>query len=196
MTERQIRDPHYFFMHRPLSLKASASSYSKKVSFSLFPPPPTIKRMTTHDNEFNFLPLLASDKNQGRILHVSHQIPFEITHDIKEDQRLQWSFTSRHEHAAMYAGMHSMADEWETLCLGWSGQMYENSNNTTEDFSRHEIDPTTLTPTEKEAIATQLLEQQNCIPLFLDNESIAGHYHGYCKTCKCFGNTSWTHVDI
>lgn len=139
---------------------------------------------TSESNNFQFLPLLASDKNEGRIIHVTHQIPFEVTHDLKEQDRLHWSFASRHGHAAMYAGMHSLVDEWETLCIGWSGQMYENSHDSSEDFNRREIEVSSLTPAEKDALTTQLRQEHNCIPLFLDNESIAGHYYGYCKTCK------------
>jgi trehalose 6-phosphate synthase/phosphatase len=139
----------------------------------------------SNSNNFRFLPLLAVDENQGRIVHVTHQIPFEIKHDMKEEERLHWNFVSRHGHAAMYAGMHSLIDEWETVCIGWSGQMYENSTSSSEDVSRREIDVSTLSSAEKEAISTQLKQEHNCIPIFLDNESIAGHYHGYCKTRKC-----------
>jgi trehalose-6-phosphate synthase len=135
----------------------------------------------TNSDNFRFLPLLGADENQGRIVHVTHQIPFEINHDMKEEERLHWNFVSRHGHAAMYAGMHSLIDEWETVCIGWTGQMYENSTSSSE---RQEIDVSSLSLVEKEAIANQLKQEHNCIPIFLDNESIAGHYHGYCKTCK------------
>jgi trehalose-6-phosphate synthase len=139
----------------------------------------------TESNNFRFLPLLASDKNEGRIIHVTHQLPFEITHDMKEEKRLHWSFTARHGHAAMYAGMHSLIDEWETLCIGWTGQMFENAKRSSEDLNRCEIEESSLTKEEKEAMTTQLVQEHNCVPLFLDNESVAGHYHGYCKTCEC-----------
>lgn len=138
----------------------------------------------THANNFRFLPLLAADENQGRIVHVTHQIPFEVNHDMKEAERLHWNFIPRHGHAAMYAGMHSLNDEWETICIGWSGQMYESSTSLSEDISRREIDVSMLSVTEKEALRTQLRQEHNCILIFLDNESIAGHYRGYCKTCK------------
>lgn len=140
---------------------------------------------TALDNNFKFLPLLAMDKNEGRIIHVTHQIPFQITHDIKEDKRLHWSFTARHGHAAMYAGIHSLTDEYENLSIGWTGQMVENAKHDSfENVHRHEIEESSLTCEEKEAMTTQLAQEHNCIPLFLDNDSIAGHYHGYCKTCK------------
>jgi trehalose 6-phosphate synthase/phosphatase len=146
-----------------------------------------IKKMNIDNGDnFRFLPLLAPDKNQGRIIHVTHQIPFQVSHDIKEDERLHWSFTSRHGHAAMYAGMHSLIDEWETICIGWTGKMYEKSLSSSEDVNRLEIDESTLSEKEKVAMTIQLQQEHNCIPLFLDGESIAGHYHGYCKTCMYF----------
>ncbi|KAL7329095.1 hypothetical protein PS15p_207256 [Mucor circinelloides] len=137
--------------------------------------------MDSGDN-LQFLPLLAPDKNQGRIMHVTHQIPYQVTHDIKEDEKLHWTFTSRHGHAAMYAGMQSLIDEWETVCIGWTGKMYERSMSSSEDVNQLEIDESTLSEKEKNAMTIQLQQEHNCIPLFLDSESIAGHYHGYCKT--------------
>lgn len=142
--------------------------------------------MDSGDN-LQFLPLLAPDKNQGRIMHVTHQIPYQVTHDMKEDEKLHWTFTSRHGHAAMYAGMQSLIDEWETVCIGWTGKMYERSMSSSEDVNRLEIDESTLSEKEKNAMTIQLEQEHNCIPLFLDSESIAGHYHGYCKTCMCMG---------
>ncbi|CEP15235.1 hypothetical protein [Parasitella parasitica] len=133
-------------------------------------------------DNFHFLPLLAPDNNQGRIIHVTHQIPYQVSHDIKEDKRLHWSFTSRHGHAAMYAGMHSLIDEWETLCIGWTGKMYEKSTSSCQDVNLLEIDESVLSTDEKIAMTTQLQQEHNCIPLFLDSESVAGHYYGYCKT--------------
>ncbi|KAI8353311.1 glycosyltransferase family 20-domain-containing protein [Choanephora cucurbitarum] len=132
--------------------------------------------MDEHGNsELQYLPLLAMDRTQGRIIHVTHQIPYEISHDIREDERLHWSFTSRHGHAAMYAGMQSLTDEWETLCIGWTGQMFENKDTEKKEIS-------SLSEREKNAIKTQLKQEHDCIPLFLDSDSVAGHYYGYCKT--------------
>ncbi|KAG0740386.1 hypothetical protein G6F62_007284 [Rhizopus arrhizus] len=74
----------------------------------------------------------------------------------------------------MYAGIQSLADEWKTLSIGWTGQAYEGNSG------RCELD--NLDEQEKETIRVQLEQEYNCIPLFLDNESVLGHYHGYCKT--------------
>lgn len=137
--------------------------------------------MTTGNNNFSFLPLLPIDDYQGRIIHVTHQIPFEVIHETDEEGSFQWTFRPRHEHAAMYAGIHSLIDEWETLCIGWIGQIYKDSPSL-ENVDRYEIDM--LSDQEKESLQSQLYQEHNCIPLFLDSSSVAGHYHGYCKTCK------------
>jgi trehalose 6-phosphate synthase/phosphatase len=137
-------------------------------------------------SNFRFLPLLGDNNQHGNIIHVSHQLPFEISHDQKEDERTTWTFTPRHGHAAMYAGMHSLIDEWEMLCIGWTGQLYERSDRTTEDLNQKEIDQASLSVKEKEALTAQLQREKGCVPLFLDNADIAGHYKGYCKTSKVF----------
>lgn len=155
-------------------------SVNKSTSFS-----PISYLMTTGNNNFSFLPLLPIDDHQGRIIHVTHQIPFEVIHETDEEGSLQWTFRPRHEHAAMYAGIHSLIDEWETLCIGWTGQIYKDSPSL-ENVDRYEIDM--LGDQEKESLQSQLYQEHNCIPLFLDSSSVAGHYHGYCKTCKCLTN--------
>ncbi|CEI89466.1 hypothetical protein RMCBS344292_03821 [Rhizopus microsporus] len=149
-------------------------SVNKSTSFS-----PISYLMTTGNNNFSFLPLLPIDDHQGRIIHVTHQIPFEVIHETDEEGSLQWTFRPRHEHAAMYAGIHSLIDEWETLCIGWTGQIYKDSPSL-ENVDRYEIDM--LGNQEKESLQSQLYQEHNCIPLFLDSSSVAGHYHGYCKT--------------
>ncbi|KAG1239869.1 hypothetical protein G6F68_018213 [Rhizopus microsporus] len=130
--------------------------------------------MTSQDN-FSFVPLVpANSEKQGRIISITHQIPWEIIHNAAKDNK--WSFRPRHEHAAMYAGIQSLADEWKTLSIGWTGQAYEGNSG------RCELD--NLDEQEKETIRVQLEQEYNCIPLFLDNESVLGHYHGFWKTCK------------
>ncbi|KAI8982541.1 glycosyltransferase family 20-domain-containing protein [Pilobolus umbonatus] len=130
----------------------------------------------TEDTEF----VLPTDK-KGRIIHVTHQLPFSVSHDHKEDERLTWTFTPRQGHAAMYAGMFSLNDEWETVCIGWTGNIQERSHLTSEDINKYDIDGSSLSDTEKEAMKTQL-KSNNCIPLLLDSDSVSGHYYGYCKT--------------
>ncbi|KAG0165723.1 threalose-6-phosphate phosphatase [Apophysomyces sp. BC1034] len=110
---------------------------------------------------------------KGRIIHVAHKMAHEITFDSHERT---WTLTPRQDHAAMYAGIHSLRDDWDILLIGWTGRIYESSE------TRTPLDVSNLTDDEKLAIALELRERHQCIPLFLDSESIAGHYNGYCKT--------------
>ncbi|KAI8884369.1 glycosyltransferase family 20 protein [Backusella circina FSU 941] len=89
---------------------------------------------------------------KGRIIQVMHRLP------IEQSSLTEW--TSRHGHAAMYSGIESLKDEWDILYIGWTGHL---SN-------------------ENEQVVYEQLDKYNCIPVFLDQESINGHYKGYCKT--------------
>ncbi|CAO3702779.1 unnamed protein product [Rhizopus stolonifer] len=128
----------------------------------------------TNQDSFPFTPIIPLENDKkGRIISVTHQIPFEVIRQVNKNDT-QWSFRARHEHAAMYAGIRSLIHEWETQCVGWTGQIYE------EDMSRCEMD--SLNDQEKQEMFEQLQQKHNCIPLFLNNDSVSGHYHGYCKT--------------
>ncbi|KAI9485265.1 MAG: glycosyltransferase family 20-domain-containing protein [Benjaminiella poitrasii] len=130
------------------------------------------------------LSLLTSDKDQGRIIQVTHQIAYEINREFKPDDQSFWSFNIRHGHSAMYAGIHSLKDEWEIISIGWSGKIHErivNVADSAENVNMCEMDPSLLSEKDKEKIKKQLRQDHQCIPLFLDNGSIAGHYYGYCK---------------
>ncbi|EIE88419.1 hypothetical protein G6F55_007210 [Rhizopus delemar] len=112
----------------------------------------------------------TNNKPKGRIIHVTHQIPFEIC-----QQEDEWTFKPRHEHAAMYAGIASLSDEWETVCIGWTGQIYKETK-----MGRFEMDH--LNDQERHSLRSRLERENKCVPLFLKGECVAGHYHGYCKT--------------
>ncbi|KAI8366831.1 glycosyltransferase family 20-domain-containing protein [Radiomyces spectabilis] len=131
----------------------------------------------TKEESFQFLPLLPLDMAaEGRVLHVTHQIPYVVHHG---DDR--WILTPRQGHAAMYAGMESLNDEWETLRFGWTGQIYRRTSNY-GNSSASDMLIDKLTDHEKKSLEDDLRRSHHCIPLFLDSESVAGHYDGYCKT--------------
>ncbi|KAI9023589.1 glycosyltransferase family 20-domain-containing protein [Phycomyces nitens] len=125
-------------------------------------------------NPSHFLQLLPIDApaEQGRIIHVCHQLPLEITY---RGPQQDWSFLPRRGHSAMHAGIRSLNDQWKSLVIGGAGNI--------------QISPEAISETvppwsgqDKDRLASQLLEKYNCIPLLLDSESAAGHYDGYCKT--------------
>ncbi|KAI8149805.1 glycosyltransferase family 20-domain-containing protein [Fennellomyces sp. T-0311] len=122
-----------------------------------------------------FIPLLSTEQKpiDGRIINVTHQIPFEIKHTGST-----WSLAPRRGHGAMYAGIESLRQEWDTLHIGWTGEIYKHSSPeaTSAEVVR------SVTDDDKTVLADELKRQHACIPLFLDSESVAGHYDGYCKT--------------
>ncbi|KAI9246504.1 hypothetical protein BDA99DRAFT_543294 [Phascolomyces articulosus] len=130
-----------------------------------------------------FLPPILSSTKTGqkqinRIVHVTHQIPFEISQTVTTTNS-SWSLAPRRGHGAMYAGIESLRNEWETVHLGWSGEIYKKHVGSTEAAVQLvEI----LTDDDKQALTEELKRKHACIPLFLDSESVAGHYDGYCKT--------------
>ncbi|KAI7862478.1 glycosyltransferase family 20-domain-containing protein [Spinellus fusiger] len=75
----------------------------------------------------------------------------------------------------MYGGVQSLEPTWEVLAIGWTGHIHCSTNTTQKSLL------TTLTVQDKHTL-TSTLQKNHCIPLFLDTESVFGHYDGYCKT--------------
>ncbi|KAL0080774.1 glycosyltransferase family 20-domain-containing protein [Phycomyces blakesleeanus] len=123
---------------------------------------------------------------KGRIINVTHQVPCEITlrNNVLQDQPM-WELTPRRGHGAMYGGVQSLETDWETIYIGWTGQMYRpsspefSSNTTVTNIQTTPI--ISLDEKEKQSLIYEL-QNLNCIPLFLDSDSVFGHYDGYCKT--------------
>lgn len=122
----------------------------------------------------SFIPLLSDIKKpDGRIINVTHQIPYEVTLDSNGS----WTFTNRRGHSAMYSGIQSLQKDWVTVHIGWTGAIYKQTLSETSVIQ-------TVSDKDKEQLTADLLRLHGCIPLFLDSESVAGHYDGYCKTSK------------
>lgn len=111
---------------------------------------------------------VASTSNKkGRIINVTHQIPYEIT-----SKDGGWQFTPRRGHGAMYGGIHSLQDSWDILHVGWTGTINDVDGSVVEQLSEEE----------ETCLNEQLSNKHSCLPLFVDSESVTGHYDGYCKT--------------
>lgn len=82
----------------------------------------------------------------------------------------------------MYDGIHSLQNEWDILYVGWTGQINKLEKAFDDNYTKENI--AHLTDDEKDTLKSQLIEKHNCIPLYFDSESVAGHYDGYCKTSK------------
>ncbi|KAI8099768.1 glycosyltransferase family 20-domain-containing protein [Halteromyces radiatus] len=117
----------------------------------------------------------GSKANRRRIINVTHQIPFEIHHQPGRTPS-PWYFKSRRHHEAMNGGIHSLTEHgtWDIVHIGWIGQIQWHSGEDT--MTR------LLTEQDKQELRNELWQEHHSIPLFLNAESIQGHYDGYCKT--------------
>ncbi|OAD77688.1 glycosyltransferase family 20 protein, partial [Phycomyces blakesleeanus NRRL 1555(-)] len=84
-----------------------------------------------------------------------------------------WTVVERRGHAALYAGVHSLGQSWETIHIGWTGPIRVKGTKKT-------IPPHEMTDEDKSALQKLLWETGHIVPIFLDNKS-HGHYEGYCK---------------
>ncbi|CAO3632902.1 unnamed protein product [Mucor fragilis] len=111
---------------------------------------------------------------KGRIINVTHQIPYELSLENNV-----WQYTPRRGHGAMYGGIHSLQHEWDILYIGWTGQI----NTIQHKFDGYTKEPMEhLNKLQKAELYNELKQNYQCIPLFVDGESVSGHYDGYCKT--------------
>ncbi|KAI8335975.1 glycosyltransferase family 20-domain-containing protein [Chlamydoabsidia padenii] len=80
----------------------------------------------------------------------------------------------------MNGGIQSLTrhKHWDIIHVGWTGQIIWHSNLDDETSNNND----TLTEQDKQDLEHLLWEHHHCIPLFLDMESVNGHYDGYCKT--------------
>lgn len=124
-----------------------------------------------------------SKPNGRRIINVTHQIPFEIHHQgnlLESASSSPWYFSPRRNHEAMNDGIHSLSQHknWDIIHIGWIGQIIWHSGLDDETTNTND----SLTKQDKYELKRLLWDTHHCIPLFLDTESVNGHYDGYCKT--------------
>jgi trehalose-6-phosphate synthase len=117
------------------------------------------------------LSLLETPTIKGRIINVTHMLPYEIAKPASGDFKL----TPRRGHGAMYSGIESLSKDWQCVHIGGTGPIQYD-----EEQSYNVEKP--LRP---------ILEDQfrqfprTMVPVFLDDDSATNHYEGYCKTGQC-----------
>lgn len=114
------------------------------------------------------LSLLETPTIQGRIINVTHMLPYEIAKPAKGDFKL----TPRRGHGAMYSGIESLSKDWQCVHIGGTGPIHYDEE---QSFNLDEA----LRPALKEQL-DQL--PRAMVPVFLDDENATNHYEGYCKT--------------
>lgn len=85
-----------------------------------------------------------------------------------------WTVVERRGHQALYAGIQSLRKDNETLHIGWTGPIREQS-------TRNKIATDTLAIEDKVKLQSLLWETGHIVPIFLDQKKSHGHYEGYCK---------------
>ncbi|CAO3600305.1 unnamed protein product [Absidia cylindrospora] len=84
----------------------------------------------------------------------------------------------------MNGGIHSLTQhrQWDIVHIGWTGQIQWHSDQAGDGDDDEIITNNSLTEHDQQELKRQLWQTHKCIPLFLDMESVTGHYDGYCKT--------------
>lgn len=85
-----------------------------------------------------------------------------------------WTVVQRRGHAALYSGVQSLSENFETIHIGWTGPI--RVKGTKQDVRQ-------IFPEDKARLEKLLWDTDRIIPIFLDKES-HGHYEGYCKEGK------------
>ncbi|KAK4518855.1 copper-binding transcription factor [Mucor velutinosus] len=85
----------------------------------------------------------------------------------------EWTIVQNRGHGALNAGLQSLNEEYQTLHIGWTGPIKDESNKVT-------LPAEDLTDDDRTKIQDLLKKTGNIIPIFLDSKS-RGHYEGYCK---------------
>ncbi|KAI7908009.1 glycosyltransferase family 20-domain-containing protein [Cokeromyces recurvatus] len=176
----------------------------------------------TAEKVANYLPLAGKMPHiSGRIINVTHQIPYHISKSSKvvvtngslntpplsphsnyktpnEEQELlaapvsklgrhhvrsrtlrvkfraaEWLIVQNRGHVALNSGLQSLNEEYQTLHIGWTGPIKDES-------TKKIIPAENLTEEDRAKIKALLMESGHIIPIFLDSKS-RGHYEGYCK---------------
>lgn len=105
------------------------------------------------------------------------QMPPELlTTELLESRNLQWDFTTRRDHSALYAGILSAQEMARCVYIG-NVDRYYSADGSTQDA--HALPAET-----KQKLTEALLRDKKCIPIFLDPATSSGHYEGFCKQCK------------
>ncbi|KAF9142998.1 threalose-6-phosphate phosphatase [Mortierella sp. GBA39] len=80
----------------------------------------------------------------------------------------------RRGHSAMYSGILSLSKDYETVQIGWVGEI--------ADQDGYVVPSKNLTEAHKQNLKERLWQKEKVAPIFLEDSRAAGHYEGYCKT--------------
>ncbi|CAG8604108.1 9636_t:CDS:10 [Cetraspora pellucida] len=121
----------------------------------------------------------STNSKYTRIINVTHLIPYDTymleppKHSEDGTITYNWSIRQRRGHSALYAGISSLAKDWDSYHIGFVGQIF--------DFEEKLIENTSFTEVLKKSLQDFLLKKK-IVPVFLEDEQHHGHYEGFCKT--------------
>jgi trehalose-6-phosphate synthase len=171
---------------------------------------PVITKLTA-DTVAKFLPLSAKGVNSdGRIIHVTHQIPFNILRKgstesghVKSDglpsppgtpprSSSQWSLPDDTVTTPNQAG-----EQWTFTHRRGHSAMHSGIHSVSQNRDSLHIGWTgtiheeenkrvihELTEKEKKELTQILLKQNSIVPIFLNKKQSHNHYEGYCKSSE------------
>ncbi|CAG8471397.1 13987_t:CDS:10 [Racocetra persica] len=122
---------------------------------------------------------ISTNSKYIRIINVTHLIPYDTymlePPKLSEDgtTTYNWSIKPRRGHSALYAGIHSLAKDWDSYHIGFVGQIF--------DTEEKPIESSSFTEDLKKSLQDFLLTKK-IVPVFLEDEQHHGHYEGFCKT--------------
>lgn len=148
----------------PFHISRSASNVSSIVS--------------DHMNYNNSKPVSASADDEIAAAPVSKLARHHVRrHTLRAKFRAaEWTIVQNRGHGALNAGLQSLNDEYQTLHIGWTGPIKDETNKVA-------LPAEDLTEEDRAKIQALLMETGHIIPIFLDSKS-RGHYEGYCKEGK------------
>ncbi|KAJ1979086.1 hypothetical protein H4R34_002968, partial [Dimargaris verticillata] len=88
---------------------------------------------------------------------------------------LEWTFTRRRGHTAMYAGIQSLSvDNPKSVHIGSIGEYC--------DVGGKKQYPDLLPESLRQSLTNVLHRDHHCVPVFVNKKRAFGHYEGYCKS--------------
>lgn len=173
ITGRIINVTHQIPYHISRSSNSVSTIVSDDPAKSTSPPPAapaaTSKEPESpkeeEEEDVNAAPIskLARHHRRGRTLRAKFRAA-------------EWMIVQNRGHGALNSGLQSLNDEYQTLHIGWTGPIKDESNKVV-------VPSEDLTDEDRTKLKSLLMKTGQIIPVFLGSKS-RGHYEGYCKESK------------
>jgi trehalose 6-phosphate synthase/phosphatase len=99
--------------------------------------------------------------------------PPNLNGDDRYTSNMQWHFTTRRDHSALFAGILLAREMADCVYIGSVDKYYVEDGTAQDAYA--------LSSDMKKDLKDKLMEQKQCIPLFNDPQTSSEHYEGFCK---------------